>query len=159
MKIYIPRKFKDTHWSEGQAILLSFMYVLAELHGWDETYNMHSKDLKTIIGYTTPSVNTGTMYHLKQAFEIAQLNDWNWTFKWKDYDEHEWRSSWYTKDGGRNISTSLYVLKKTRSIAMWSFLMGRIMDPNIINDTNKILPHSEPESALPDVVNKNFNFR
>ena len=158
MKIYIPKKFKETEWTEGQAIFLSFMSILAEIHGWQTEFNMHNHDFKTIIGsFIEPSTKIGLAWELREAFHMTRINENNWNFKWKDYDEIEWRQGPRAKSGGKNLSTSLYILKRPKSIAIWSFLMGRLMDPSIISDTTKILPHKNETNALPEIINKNFN--
>lgn len=155
MKIHLPVKYKDLTITEGEAIVLGFLLQVSYEHGFDNYYNFNSADLQKMI-----RVNNGQMRFtskhtdkLREILYMVQLDEFNWSLKWRDFDD-SWLRARKNKQGKKYVKAFEYTIKETRSIAIWSYLMGKLSAYNgVVMDCidGDIFSHKSLDSSMTNI--------
>ena len=156
MLINPPLKYKNSNLTEGQAMLATFLLIICDDHGFDNWYTINSYDFRKILGngqgmtmHDSPSLEP-----LKEYMHIAALSDETWAFKFKIDDIKKWVPSRGTEHIPR---TFRYKLKETRTMCVWSYLMGRYdSDNDLIVDSDTVIEYKEAGRYLKRLHYENF---
>ena len=155
MHINIPVKYKNLQLKETEALVVAFMTMVADEHGFEHAYNMAAEDLRRIM-HLCAVVNPSTQAfaNLQKIFKFAHLNEDNITLQFRD---HARNKEWYTYSGRGVLRNTKYKLNIARNQNMWCYLLGMYRgSKDMIQDSHKLFEHDSIANTMIPLEINNF---
>ena len=159
MNINLPEKYKELQLKENEAVLVAFMAMIADEHGFEHAYNISCADLRKILNYSGAKVHPSvpSFDTLKKIFKLVYLNEDNMTLQFLD---HARNKEWYTYSGRGILRVMQYKLTKPRNQNLWCYLLGMYRaSKDLVQDSHKVFEHMDTEYAHTMNRLESINFR
>ena len=155
MNINLPEKYKDLQLKETEAIVVAFMTMVAEQHGFEHSYNMASEDLKKIMNLPAAADPSYPVFdNLQKVFKFTYLNENNIMLKFRG---HTLNKEWYTYSGRGSLRVAKYKLNTVRNQNMWCYLMGMYRaTKDLIQESHKLFEYDSQTNTMTPYEIGNF---
>ena len=143
MKLTIPNQIDSSDFTDGEKMITSLMFLIANKYGWEHWYNINAGDFKKILysnGATNPNLFGPHTATLREHFDFAQIDQHNYCIRFKNVKPVY---------KGYGVGFVHDELKDLRAIKIWCYLMGQWFGGNeiVTESQNKIEYTSSRRSA------------
>ena len=148
MNIKVPLILKDKIKSEGEAMVIAFLLMVSEDHGFND-YNFNSHDVRKLYGITYGNclLNSAPMLeNLRSMINIMAIDEFNWLLSFKDYDAND--SRWRAQRGKKGMRYADYKLERGMHVALWCFALGRYSAQNSVIEEGDVFFHKDDDSSI-----------
>lgn len=136
MNILVPQKYKDLKLRDNDAILVALMVLIAEEHGYENEYYIHTHDIHKILRVTNLSPTGYILNNIRNVFEFGQWNEDNWSIRFKDSRKDLF--------GRKRLMTYKHKITSVRNQNLWCYLLGMFrgsLSGELIETTTEHFPH------------------
>ena len=151
MKLTIPNQIDATDFTDGEKMITSLLFLIANKYGWEHWYNMNGGDFKKIVfkeGATNPTLFGPRTERLREHFDFAQIDQHNYSIRFKTVRPV------YSHCG---VGPQHYQISDLRAIKIWCYLMGQWFGGNeIISQSNNKIEYTSSRRTATHLEYKNF---
>ena len=155
MKLQIPNQIEREGLTEGDAMLIGIVYLIANRHGWENWYNMNCGDFRKIAfpeSAAMPLLFGPRTEKMREHLDFAQLDAYNILIRFKRV-----RPQYNSGIASNSVGGHFYELKDLRSIKIWCYLMGLWHGKNpIVSEADTYIKHDSNRRSAENLEYKNF---